>query len=363
MELYAVEQETNEVEPKEDADHISDQAHRTDEETIADTTTLEDSEPPEDELEAPLDESETDLELAMASPEEWVEPDLIDAELLEELESDSAEDDAPEHEEIAEESDDEDDVISEDDEVQEQEEFAEALPEQEYRDPSELFLREGTEQEAETGPEQELERERLFGRDASAFEESFGSREDAPSSGEQAPSGRRLLTRWQENEEALRASMENFLPHVDVGNHTSVNAREAAHASYIAGIHRHIHVRWAMTFLPMVQDQFSIAHPLNDMSLRVVVEIVIDADTGEVLEVGRVQPSGNELYDAEALSVALRIGTHPDPPPSIVSHDGRVYIHWSFWRDARQCGTFGVRIYRIQDESQRRVVDEEFGEK
>lgn len=329
-EHYAVDQETNEEEPLE-ADHISDQAHKVEEETVADVTTLEDVPTPEEELEAPLDESETELEMAMMSPEELQEPEFIDPNIVEEL-------DEPPSEEIVEED-------------QEEQEESTAQEAREYLDPSELFADQG-----DRSPERPHDTERtLFEADRDRLRELF-EQEERQGSQRQNPRGRRLLSSWKENEESLRASLENFLPHVQTGNHTSVNARAAAHASYIARMHRYIHANWALGFLPRVQNAYSNAHPLNDMSLSTIVEIVIDAQTGEVLETGPVMSSGNTIFDGEALLTAREIGRHPEPPSSIVSPDGKVYIHWTFWRDQRQCGSFGVRIYRLQGEGERRSI-------
>lgn len=346
LERYAVDQQTNEEEPVE-ADHISDQAHKVEEETVADVTTLQDVPTPEDDLEAPLDESETELEMAMRSPKEFVEPDLIDPNAFEELE-------APPSQEFVKEE------LEEQEAQEEQEEQEEVLVQEvkEYLDPSQMIV-DGGDRETERPKERE---NRLFELDQARMERLFEQQEQEAAQ-KQSPRGRRLLSRWRENEESLRASLENFLPHIQTGNHTSVNARAAAHASYIARIHRYIHANWAMRFLPSLQSTYSNAHPLNDMSLSTVVEIVIDAQTGQVLETGRVTPSGNTLFDGEALITAREIGVHPEPPASIVSPDGKIYIHWTFWRDQRQCGSFGVRIYRLQDQGQRRsIIGDELGE-
>ena len=356
LDRFAVEQQTDDVEP-DDAEHVSDEAHRTDEETVADTTTLEDVEP-EDDPEAEEQEADTDRELAMDTPRELEEPDLVDptdiadADEPEEADEDEELDDAEVDEEFDEEIDDaEPDEVADDDTAPEEP--------REYRDPEEMFAEPTEEPEA---PEriEESDPDALFGRDADRAEEMFDSdeldRRAEARRQERRGGGRQLLSNWRENEEAMRASLENFLPHVEPGNHTSVNAQAADHASYIARMHRTIHANWGNGFLPRLSNNFSNTHPLNDMSLKTVVEIVIDADDGEVVETGRVEPSGNEMFDAEALNVSRNIGDQPDPPDSIVSPDGNVYIHWTYWRDERQCGTFGVSIYRLQDDDERRSV-------
>ena len=348
LDRYAVDQHTDAEEEPEEADHISDEAHRTDEETVAETTTLEDVEPEKD-PEALEQEADTPRELAMEMVEEEPEiPDLVDPDRMDEpddaaLEAEEWADD----EEIAEEEAEDDSEA-----VDEEEAVAEQEPAREYRDPAEMFV-DDSDAEAEVMDE-EQQREALFGSDRARADEVLGGDEamESRASQERSRSGRQLLSNWRENEEAMRAALENFIPHVQPGNHTSVNATAAAHASYIARMHRSIHARWAERFIPRVSRNFSRGHELNDMSLVTVVEIVIDAEAQEVVEVVRVQPSGSDMFDAEALRISREIEDVSDPPPSIVSADGKIYIHWTFWRDQRRCGTFGVRIFEVEDSGQ-----------
>lgn len=222
-----------------------------------------------------------------------------------------------------------------------QEEQRAELEDSEYRDPSEMFVEDGE------ARDDEPDAEALFGGDVATAEEVLGDEAEQPEGSTRQ--GRQLLSSWRENEEAMKASLENFVPHIQPGNHTSVNARASEHASYIARMHRSIHARWAERFIPRVSRNFSSSHELNDRSLQAVVEIVIDAEQEEVVETVRAQPSGNDLFDAEALNIARDIDDVSDPPDSIVSPDGKIYIHWSFWRDKRRCGTFGVRIFELEE--------------
>ncbi len=350
LDRYAVDQITDDEEPDE-ADHLSDEAHRTEEETVAEITTIEDVEHHLD-PEALEQEADTELEMAMQVPEEEFEvPDVVDIEEFDEEQiEDPVEEEAIEEKEEREEEEPVEEVAME--------EPAESTPEMDYRDPAEMFVDPERERETPVIDEEVTDRETLFGRRASTAREVLKDDAEAREAAREKsrPQGRRLLANWRENEEAMRASLENFLPHVQPGNHTSVNARAAAHASYINRIHRSIHPKWAGSFIPRVSRNFSSRDPINDMNLMVIVEIVIDADSGEVVEVGRGRPSGNDLFDAEAMNIARAVGDQPDPPDSIISPDGNVYIHWRFWRDQRRCGTFGASIYRLQEEEERRQI-------
>ncbi len=347
LDRYAVDQVTDDEEP-EQADHVSDQAHRTEEETVAEITTIEDVEPTDD-PESVEQDADTEREIAMQTLEqEFEEPDLVDVEEFDEPEE------IEEIEEI-EELDESDDLEEPEELAEPLEEFADETPTREYRDPSEMILG-PREEDADLDVAESIDRQSVFERDVAKAREVL-ERKPGETSEQRPRQGRRLLSSWRENEEAMRANLENFIPHIQPGNHTSVNARAAPHASYIARMHRTIHPRWAESFIPRVSRNFSSSDAINDRSLEVVIEIVIDAASGEVVETGRARPSGHDLFDAEAANVARSVSPQPEPPDSMVSPDGKVYIHWTFWRDQRRCGTFGARIYRLEEGGQRRQIN------
>ena len=94
-----------------------------------------------------------------------------------------------------------------------------------------------------------------------------------------------------------------------------------------------------------------LSDPLSDPTLNVELEIVIRAQDGAVLDVNIVRSSGELRFDAEAISIHHAIGPHPNPPSQIVSPNGKIYLHWNHWRDGRQCGVYGVSIYRLNGDA------------
>ena len=106
----------------------------------------------------------------------------------------------------------------------------------------------------------------------------------------------------------------------------------------------------------MIDTQYPRSHPLQNPNLSTTLEFVIDARSGEFEAVTIVKGSGEMLFDAEAISVAWAIGPRPNPPPQIVSPNGKIYVHWTFWRDGRQCGVFGASIYLMLTDSEGRVM-------
>ena len=165
--------------------------------------------------------------------------------------------------------------------------------------------------------------------------------------------GRSILGDWEERREAVRATLDNNIPEVKPGNHTSVNAKQASYAEYIGRIHRKIHIRWGANYLPKLDTQYSNAHPLSNPDLHTKLEFVINSPNGEIESINIVEASGELMFDAEAIAIAYTVGPHPNPPAEIVSPDGNVYVHWNFWRDQRQCGTFGASIYIVDSRRDR----------
>jgi TonB family protein len=88
-------------------------------------------------------------------------------------------------------------------------------------------------------------------------------------------------------------------------------------------------------------DDKSSTNPFNNPNLLTTLEIRLNPD-GTVDKVTVVKTSGYMPYDAAAIDVAFSAGPYPDPPREIRSKNGKIYLHWRFYRDARQCATSGV---------------------
>lgn len=184
------------------------------------------------------------------------------------------------------------------------------------------------------------------------YERAFGKQDDAPLTEQPTNKRRRMFSNIKRRQQNLRASLENMIPEIAPGNHTSVNAHPAVYAGYMASLHRKIHDRWANDYLLSIDTSYPRSHPLQNPALHVLLEFVILAETGKFEAVNIVQSSGELLFDAEAVDTAWAIGDKPNPPPQIVSPNGKIYIHWNFWRDGRQCGVFGASVFLLNDKGQ-----------
>ena len=141
----------------------------------------------------------------------------------------------------------------------------------------------------------------------------------------------------------VRAGMENYVASVRVGNQTSLRAAASPFATYLAAMHHRIHRLFADGFLAGLDGSARDA-PLNDPNLRATVEIILESD-GRLSRVGIARSSGMTLFDVASLNAVRRSAPFGAAPEAIRSADGRVYIHWGFYRNERQCGTFNAEPY------------------
>lgn len=179
----------------------------------------------------------------------------------------------------------------------------------------------------------------------SQFEQAFGSEELAQQRqayleqrrSRAAGNGGERQRMWKE----FRAAIENYVPDVQPGTQTALNAAADPFAQYLAVVHRRIHREFAQGFLRSLPIA---GGPFGDPSLHTELEIVINGD-GNIHRVGIAQSSGFLPFDYGAFNAVMRSAPYGTPPRKILSGDGRVYVHWGFYRNERQCGTFNARPY------------------
>lgn len=142
---------------------------------------------------------------------------------------------------------------------------------------------------------------------------------------------------WQDT----RAAIENFVPHVRVGNQTALRTAASPFAAYLTAMHRRIHRLFADGFLANLPSGVT---ALQNEQLVTTLEIVLES-TGAIHSLGIARPSGVLAFDVAALGAVRRSAPFGESPTAIRSYDGRVYVRWGFHRDHRQCGTFNAEPY------------------
>ena len=138
-------------------------------------------------------------------------------------------------------------------------------------------------------------------------------------------------------------------PVVGIGQRGNSVEHKKSVAEYLALMHLEIHPLWAHGYLLRLGTIYRRpGAAVNDSDLEAVVEITLDS-LGKVSDVRIVRSSGLTDYDSEAVHVAWNSSPGVAPPDEMRSSNGKTYIHWTFWRDGRQCGVFGVKVYKLNN--------------
>lgn len=153
--------------------------------------------------------------------------------------------------------------------------------------------------------------------------------------------------RWERKLEAVKSSLENFVPDVRPGNQTALKTRAHPYALYIARMHRRIHELWGFGFLEDLDDKGA-DHPLNNQDLWTNLEVSVNPD-GTVHKVTIAKTSGKTEFDVAAIDTVLSAAPYEQTPEAIRSVNGKIYLRWGFYRNWRQCGTFNVEPYILTD--------------
>jgi TonB family protein len=149
------------------------------------------------------------------------------------------------------------------------------------------------------------------------------------------------LNRW-------KSAIENYVPHVKPGNQTALNTRAVPFANYLNSMHQRIHVIFADSFLPSL-DQFPKNHQLNNFEMHTELEIILNQTEGGVVTLGIVKTSGVTAFDINALEAVNKAAPFGKPPNEIVSPDGNVYLHWEFHRNPDMaCSTWFAYPYILK---------------
>jgi TonB family protein len=144
-----------------------------------------------------------------------------------------------------------------------------------------------------------------------------------------------------------RAAVENYVPTVQPGNITALNAARVPFATYLVAVHNRIHPLFADQLLGSLGN-LPPGHPLNG-DLSVHLEIVTAKDTGKIVRMGVTKASGATAFDVAALDAVSRAAPFGKAPDVIASPDGNVYLHWEFHRDPIDaCTTRNARPYILK---------------
>jgi hypothetical protein len=141
----------------------------------------------------------------------------------------------------------------------------------------------------------------------------------------------------------------------DYGYHT-VFAPKNAHvigdaaltfAEYLAAMHRKLHPIYADTFLAGL-DKLPPDNPLQDHSLNVTVEVVLEGATGKLVQGRVVRGSRSSAFDLAGLRALEHAAPFGPAPEAIRSFDGNVHLQWELRRDAMACSSLGAHPFLLR---------------
>lgn len=139
--------------------------------------------------------------------------------------------------------------------------------------------------------------------------------------------------------EPHRASLENYVP-VARDRELPLNDARGPFAKYLHEFHARIHGVFADQFVRSL-ELLPASHFLNQPGLFTRLEIVLEPAEGRVVRMGVIIPSGVTPFDVGALEAVRRAQPFGPAPHAIVSPDGQVYFHQSFYRlPTYACSTY-----------------------
>jgi hypothetical protein len=148
--------------------------------------------------------------------------------------------------------------------------------------------------------------------------------------------------------ERWRPAIENYVASVKLGNQTALNTAAVPFATYLNHIHNRLHPIFALSYLDFL-DGLPGSAGLHDNEMATNLEIVLSQANGSIVKMGVTRTSGVTAFDIAALDAVQRASPFGAPPPSIVSPDGNVYLHWEFHRNPLlACSTYFARPFLIK---------------
>jgi hypothetical protein len=142
--------------------------------------------------------------------------------------------------------------------------------------------------------------------------------------------------------------MENYVPVVKRGNQTLLGTTAVPYARYINHVHNRLHPIFAIHYLKHL-DSLPGSAGLHDKALATNLEIVLSQANGSIVKMGVTRSSGVVDFDISALESVQRASPFGAPPPSILSSDGNVYLHWELHRDMTlACSSYFVRPFILK---------------
>lgn len=148
-----------------------------------------------------------------------------------------------------------------------------------------------------------------------------------------------LMAHW-------KPALEGYRPRVTLGNMRPLGRAVVPYAAYLNRIHTRLHpvfTRYLEGISPAGAPQRSSCH------LKVNVEMLLEAASGRIVQLGVTRSSGVVAFDLRALEAVHRAAPFGAAAAEIVSPDGNVYIHWELHNlPMFACSTYFARPFILK---------------
>ena len=143
-------------------------------------------------------------------------------------------------------------------------------------------------------------------------------------------------------------AIAGYKPEANGGRPVAWAGAESDVKAYLEGVHACVHEAFADSFLKSLAG-LPKDHPLADPELATTVELVIDGESGGLVQSGVVSSSGVAELDAAALAAFARAFPLEPPPPALLSSDGRFYVTWELHRQRTEaCSPALARAWKLR---------------
>lgn len=118
--------------------------------------------------------------------------------------------------------------------------------------------------------------------------------------------------------------------------------------AYLEGVHACVHTAFAASFLRSLAA-LPKENPLSDPTLEATVELVIDGESGALVQVGIVASSGVPEFDAAAVAAFGAAFPLAPPPAATLSSDRHLYVTWELHRNPEEaCRREQARPWKLR---------------
>lgn len=143
-------------------------------------------------------------------------------------------------------------------------------------------------------------------------------------------------------------AIAGYKPQANGGRPVAWEGAEGDVKAYLEGVHACVHEAFADSFLKSLAG-LPKESPLADPELATTVELIVDGESGALVQSGVVSSSGVAELDAAALSAFGRAFPLEPPPPALLSSDGRFYVTWELHRQQSEaCSPASARAWKLR---------------